>query len=126
MHACWMPGVWGSIVCSSPPSCLHPPTAALLLCPPAAAEPFESDSPKKWAQPYNARSSVTVTSDGLRTLLVVDGEPVPLSPNLSPMHSPTHSPARSPVHRSLPPVATRGPGAGTFSNILLAQGAGQQ
>jgi hypothetical protein len=38
----------------------------------------------------------------------------------------THSPARSPVHRSLPPVATRGPGAGTFSNILLAQGAGQQ
>ena len=28
--------------------------------------------------------------------------------------------------RSLPPVATRGPGAGTFSNILLAQGAGQQ
>ena len=111
----------------APPSCchqLHSLIAALLLGPPppAAAEPFESDSPKKWAQPYNARSSVTVTSDGLRTLLVVDGEPVPLSPNLSPIHSPTHSPARSPVHRSLPPVATRGPGAGTFSNILLAQG----
>lgn len=87
----------------------------------SAYEPFkESDSPKKWVQPHNAHSkSFAVTSDGLRTLLVVAGQPVPLSPSPSLTHSPSVSPtrsptARSPVHHSLTP-------GNSFTNILLPQ-----
>jgi hypothetical protein len=98
-------------------------------------------------QPPNPRiaaAHIAVTSDGLRTLLLVEGEsePVPLSPNLSPMgspvygRSPTHSPmhrspaqsptARSPLHRSMTGASgASGTAVGTFSTILLPQGSQQ-
>lgn len=66
----------------------------------------ESDSPKKWAQPLSKRKHIAVTSDGLRTLLLVGGEPVPLSAATSPAHSPySLSPAQSPLSTSRIPVA---------------------
>lgn len=103
----------------------------------SAYEPF-AESPKKWVQPANPRSAhCPVTSDGRRTLLLVEGEPVPLSPSLSPsssplagrspMHSFQRSPAgsplagRSPLARSL----THGGGSGSvgsFSHVLLPPG----
>ena len=132
----------------------HPPRARpsppTLPCP---TDPFDADTPKKWVQPMNPRAAAThiaVTSDGLRTLLLVEGEtePVPLSPNLSPMGSPMHrSPLASPVHRSLAHIATHagaaaeprqspvarlqlqrltsgsgGTAVGAFSTIVLPQG----
>ena len=134
--------------CPSPPRARpSPPT---LPCP---TDPFDADTPKKWVQPMNPRAAAThiaVTSDGLRTLLLVEGEtePVPLSPNLSPMGSPMHrSPLASPVHRSLAHIATHagaaaeprqspvarlqlqrltsgsgGTAVGAFSTIVLPQG----
>lgn len=126
-------------------SCAQPAAplpAALRPLPHRFADAFsESESPKKWAQPYSKRP-LAVTSDGLRTLVLVGGEPVPLSaatspwasPNLSPVHSPM---ARSPLARS-PTIAARaqqlqsagGSGAGsggigTFRHILLPPGAQQ-
>ena len=63
-----------------------------------------------------------VTSDGLRTLLVLGGEAVPLSPQQSP--SPTH---RSPMHRSLSRSLTAAAGGssgvGTFTNVYDPQAA---
>ncbi|KAL4451762.1 hypothetical protein ABPG75_007424 [Micractinium tetrahymenae] len=103
----------------------------------SAYEPF-AESPKKWVQPANPRAAhCPVTSDGHRTLLLVEGEPVPLSPNLSPMGSPLAG--RSPMHsfKRSPggsPVAGRSPLArslthgagsgsvGSFSNVLLPPG----
>ena len=88
-----------------------------------AYESFEAscESPKKWAQPpLSPRVSKTVvTSDGLRTLLVLGGEAVPLSPQQSPSPSPTH---RSPMHRlsrSLTAAAGGSSGVGTFTNVFI-------
>jgi hypothetical protein len=88
------------------------------------AEPFkESESPKKWVQPATS-NRFAVTSDGLRTLLVVGGQPVPLSPSASPGASPALSPSRSPMAGS-PSRSPMHGGAllgtvGSFSNILLS------
>ncbi|KAL4422127.1 hypothetical protein ABPG77_003412 [Micractinium sp. CCAP 211/92] len=100
----------------------------------SAYEPF-GESPKKWVQPANPRTAhCPVTSDGRRTLLLVEGEPVPLSPNLSPSSSPLagrspahsfrHSPSGSPMagSRLLSRSLTHGGGSGSvgsFSNVLL-------
>lgn len=97
---------------------LNKPPVPLVPCP----DPFkEHESPKKWIQPQNPHSGrFAVTSDGHRTLLVVAGQPVPLSPSPSMTHSPSASPARSPSARS---PATRGlTSAGSFTTILLPNG----
>jgi hypothetical protein len=86
-----------------------------LMCAACPAEPFkESESPKKWMQPANPHSTrFAVTSDGHRTLLVVGGQPVPLSPSPSLTQSPSVSPkARSPTYRGLQSSAS-------FTNVLL-------
>eukprot|EP00887_Chlorella_sp_A99_P001795 scaffold19.g1795.t1 len=41
--------------------------------------PMETESPKKWHQPPNSRSKFVVTSNGVRTLVVVAGTPTALS-----------------------------------------------
>ena len=70
-----------------------------------------------------------MTSDGLRTLVLMGGEPVPLSCATSPAMSPAASPSQSPMARS--PMArgnsallqgSGGSGAvgvGTFSNVIM-------
>lgn len=117
----------------------------LLPCCPLADVFNESESPKKWAQPMNKNRPHAVTSDGLRTLVLLGGEPVALSAatsaagspcNMSPSQSPH---ARSPFARSptLPrlqsPLLHRlqrqdggggsGASAGSFRNVLLPPGA---
>lgn len=101
------------------------------VSPATPAEPF-AESPKKWVQPANPRTAhCPVTSDGRRTILLLDGEPVPLSPNLSPSssplagRSPAHSFRRSPDGSPLARSLTHGGGSGSvgsFSHVLLPPG----
>ncbi|KAI7839426.1 hypothetical protein COHA_006827 [Chlorella ohadii] len=66
-------------------------------------DPFsESEAPKKWVQPSGGRKQWTITSDGLRTLVLLDGEPVPLSVASSPAAS---SPAQSPFQGNSPAIS---------------------
>lgn len=133
----WWVAVWVSgwqPATAQPEPHICPPVSQGLLpltprppSPPCADAFSESESPKKWAQPYSKRSHA-VTSDGLRTLLLVGGEPVPLSaatsPSLSPVHSPTaRSPlARSPLARALQSATGQtgsGASVGSFRHVLL-------